>query len=378
MNLSEDTVIETNVRIATKMASGVARHPFIVVQFSTQLWYAQGMELREISKEEYAQLYVGSGFSFLQSPQWGELKRIDGYVPRYFRIDDSGATVGAFMALCKSYPILGLQAYIPRPLFFFDKQCDFLSCGACMKDATAILRKMFGVVLIDLDSNGRKEQIEEAATSSGFELSDKTIQPHKTAMIELSQEEEEWLASCRKSAKERIKAGMKADAAGRIKVTRISLPENGKEIDEVISKVVALSEEKFSARKGGYLKRLIEVFGDLSVVWRVSVGDRCVGGSIGILSEQQKIYHSIYSVIEREALHELNAGYLVKLYQWRLGHELGYKWLDMWGVETDPNHPWYGFSQFKLGFGAKIVEYPGQLRLFRNSLFRASFKLKSR
>lgn len=32
---------------------------------------------------------------------------------------------------------------------------------------------------------------------------------------------------------------------------------------------------------------------------------------------------------------------------------------DFWGIETDPEHPWHGFSRFKLGFGGEISEYCG-------------------
>lgn len=32
---------------------------------------------------------------------------------------------------------------------------------------------------------------------------------------------------------------------------------------------------------------------------------------------------------------------------------------DFWGIETDPDHPWHGFSKFKMGFGGEIIEYAG-------------------
>lgn len=37
----------------------------------------------------------------------------------------------------------------------------------------------------------------------------------------------------------------------------------------------------------------------------------------------------------------------------------GFELYDFWGVEEDPNHPWYGFSRFKLGFGGKVINYAG-------------------
>jgi len=37
----------------------------------------------------------------------------------------------------------------------------------------------------------------------------------------------------------------------------------------------------------------------------------------------------------------------------------GLRTYDFWGVETDPAHPWHGFSKFKLGFGGEIKKYEG-------------------
>ena len=338
------------------------------------------MDIREIPKEEYVSLFRSSGFSFLQSPEWAELKKDDGYSPRFLAYDG-----GECLVLTKKYPVIGVQAYIPRPLFF---SADDTQLKEVVPLLATELKKLFGVVLIDMDlpptllgdeekAKNWVNQTEAAFSSAAFELG-KTIQPGKTAIVDLACSEEEWLGSVRKSAKERIKAGTNADAEGKISIKRIVPRENLDELKTIIEKIVALSEEKFSSRKTGYLNRLVELFGERAVVWSVRSNDRCSGGSIGILDENQKIYHTIYSAIDREVLREHNAGYLLKLYQWRLGHELGYKWMDMWGVETDPNHPWYGFSQFKLGFGAKTVEYPKQFRLFRSAVYRASFNLLRR
>jgi|GEM_PF-5731474 len=344
------------------------------------------MGIREIPKDEYAELYKASEFSFLQSPEWAELKKDDGYSPRFFAYEG-----GAILALSKSYPVLGTQAYIPRPLFVSasggDKPGDKIDeqLKAAIPAFATEMKKLFGVVLVDMDlppallaneeaARNWASRTEAAFSSAGFKAG-KTIQPVKTAIVDLTCSEEEWLSLVRKSARERIKAGVNAGASGKISIKRIDPKEEPDELNTIIEKIVMLSEEKFNSRKTGYLNRMVELFGEKAVIWSVRAGDRCEGGSIGILDENQKIYHTIYSAIAREVLREHNAGYLLKLYQWRLGHELGYKWMDMWGVETDPNHPWYGFSQFKLGFGAKIVEYPKQFRLFRSPLFKVAFSL---
>jgi peptidoglycan pentaglycine glycine transferase (the first glycine) len=60
------------------------------------------------------------------------------------------------------------------------------------------------------------------------------------------------------------------------------------------------------------------------------------------------------------------------LLQWRAIQDAqtqGAKIYDFWGVETDLNHAWAGFSKFKLGFGGEIKTYAGT----RDSIFRSAW-----
>jgi lipid II:glycine glycyltransferase (peptidoglycan interpeptide bridge formation enzyme) len=59
---------------------------------------------------------------------------------------------------------------------------------------------------------------------------------------------------------------------------------------------------------------------------------------------------------------EVMANNLVMWEAIRLAKKWGCKYLDMWGAlgpEPDKNDPWYGFHNFKAGYGARHVEYIG-------------------
>lgn len=59
---------------------------------------------------------------------------------------------------------------------------------------------------------------------------------------------------------------------------------------------------------------------------------------------------------------EVMANNLVMWEAIRLAKKWGCKYLDMWGAlgsDPDLNDPWYGFHNFKLGYGARHVEYIG-------------------
>ena len=41
----------------------------------------------------------------------------------------------------------------------------------------------------------------------------------------------------------------------------------------------------------------------------------------------------------------------------RLGKNLGCEIFDMWGATNKKDHPWWGFTRFKLGYGGELVQY---------------------
>jgi len=60
----------------------------------------------------------------------------------------------------------------------------------------------------------------------------------------------------------------------------------------------------------------------------------------------------------------------------RLGKRLECRYFDMWGAANDPNNeedPWYGFTQFKLGFGGKIVECEASWDLILSPIYYRLF-----
>lgn len=59
----------------------------------------------------------------------------------------------------------------------------------------------------------------------------------------------------------------------------------------------------------------------------------------------------------------------------KLGKRMGCRVFDMWGAKDDPKDPWYGFTKFKLGFGAKVVTFSPTLDLVLNPFLYRLFIL---
>jgi lipid II:glycine glycyltransferase (peptidoglycan interpeptide bridge formation enzyme) len=82
-------------------------------------------------------------------------------------------------------------------------------------------------------------------------------------------------------------------------------------------------------------------------------GGRPIAGVI--MLEHGRTVHYLHGAMDREQ-RALMAPHLM---HWKLMQrykQLGFHWYDFWGI--DPVQ-WPGVTRFKLGFGAKAVEYPG-------------------
>lgn len=62
----------------------------------------------------------------------------------------------------------------------------------------------------------------------------------------------------------------------------------------------------------------------------------------------------------------------------KFGKKMGLKTFDMWGSlgpNPDVKDPWYGFHRFKMGYGAKLVEFAGSYDLIINPVLYRGYKI---
>lgn len=82
------------------------------------------------------------------------------------------------------------------------------------------------------------------------------------------------------------------------------------------------------------------------------------------------------------AFYKLGANVIMQVQIVLDAHELGKHWVDFYGVAPEgagPEHPWYGFSKFKMEFGGKRRHYHGTwekpLKAARYNLYEAARKM---
>jgi lipid II:glycine glycyltransferase (peptidoglycan interpeptide bridge formation enzyme) len=356
------------------------------------------MVFQEIDSSEYRTLYEGSCLSILQSTEWAALKQKDGFTPHYYKISspeaNSTAPVGAFLILAKSVPVLGDQAYMPRPIFLFDPANADL-----FKDVFTQLKLLtsnFAAIFFDLDipqnllqstpansqdsaqqENPLKEwktKVEKLAEEQGFTLG-KTIQPQNSIFVRLDMSEEDWIKSMKRPTRRWVKIAVKNSLEGGVTA---EVAKDSQLYSECAAKLEEISQGKYSGRKKEYYLRMKDEFKDDILCIALMKDKKCAGATLGVVDHNNSTLRVFYTGNTKEMLREYHAGYLTEYARWHAAKEAGLKWMDLWGYETDPKHPWYGFSVFKEGFGGTIVEYPRQIQVFRNSLVKTAFKLYRR
>jgi lipid II:glycine glycyltransferase (peptidoglycan interpeptide bridge formation enzyme) len=113
------------------------------------------------------------------------------------------------------------------------------------------------------------------------------------------------------------------------------------------------------AHATGYYKNLVEKLRGTAITAKVYCayhGGELLAANVVLRYGDTSVY-----LFGGSSAHQRNvmAPYIL---QWRAiadAQAAGATAYDFWGVETDPTHPWAGFSRFKLGFGGEIETFAG-------------------
>ncbi len=126
-----------------------------------------------------------------------------------------------------------------------------------------------------------------------------------------------------------------------------------------------------------YYKKLLRFFSDENGPLRTKLYFARVGGQpiAGvILMEHGRTVHYLHGAMDREH-RALMAPHLLHWTLMQQYKQQGFAWYDFWGVDADQ---WPGVTRFKLGFGAKVIEYPGSFDLVRKPFWRWLYKFAPR
>jgi peptidoglycan pentaglycine glycine transferase (the first glycine) len=173
-----------------------------------------------------------------------------------------------------------------------------------------------------------------------------------TLLLDLSLSEEELLKNMRKTTRYSIR---KAQQLGIevIKTTDLKYFEDFKKIY-----LDAVERNKWTAHSIENIKNEFEIFvkDGQAQLFLSKYNEEFISASIFIYYGGQSIYHHSGSLSKYR---NIPSTYLLQWEAIKYAKSLGLKQHNFWGISpsNDTNHPWYGLSLFKRGFGGREVEF---------------------
>ena len=272
--------------------------------------------------------------SFLQSQEWAEFQRSVGR--KVFQ-------VGRFYIIKHELPFGKSYLYVPALDSMTNDECRMTNDIAKQENAIFVKVEL-------MDDGIAKELI-----LLGFRHSAKTIQPHRTVVLDLTKSEEELLGAMHHKTRYNIRVAEKHGIAVRESLD-IEIFWN------LMRKTTA--RDQFSSHTKEYYKKLLGLT-KLYVAWQ---GTTPLTAALVLTSDTCAYYlhgasdHAFRSLMAPYALHwEIIKGYKLKAISY-----------DFWGIDAK-RYP--GVTRFKLGWGGREVEYPGAFDLIVSPLCYTAYNI---
>ncbi len=285
--------------------------------------------------------------SFLQTKEWMEFQESLG---RPVEIVDSG-NIRAFVV--KHYISFGKNyLYIPYGPYF-----DLENVRSGLRDeVNTFLQKLRELAKkqksIFVKIEPQSDIVMELIYRRGLKRSKKQIQPQKTVIIDLKKKAEDLSAELHHKTRYNYKLAHKKDLnfyqSDDIDIFWKLLKKTSK-------------EDNFHTHKKEYYEKLLNFFKEGKDVKTrlvlVSHEEKPIAGAVLLIYDNTVYY--LHGAMDRN-YKNLMAPYLMhwEIIMWAKSR--GYEYYDLWGIDAKK---WPGVTRFKLGWGGKVVEYPGSFDL---------------
>jgi lipid II:glycine glycyltransferase (peptidoglycan interpeptide bridge formation enzyme) len=299
------------------------------------------IELGEKNIQEYQRLVDANG-SFLQNWAWGDFQKSVGKDVKRFAITEGEKFVFAAQGI---YTKQGSKAYL------------FLPYGPVLEDSIRF-EDLFNFFAQELKQKYQEllfvrfEYCPALEFSKNFNVTKSPdLNPHRTLILDITKSEEDLLKEMHHKTRYNIKVSKKHNVE--VRVTN-DLGSAGDLFLETAERQGVKAFEK------DYYKKMLEFFAEekygvqakLYTAWHE--GD-LLAANLMIYSKAGKIKNLMIYLFGASSDHKRNVMGPYALH-WQAildAKAAGFTSYDFWGYESDPNHPWHGFSKFKAGFSGK-------------------------
>lgn len=210
----------------------------------------------------------------------------------------------------------------------------------------------------------------------------------QTLLIDLAQSEEELLAAMHEKTRYNIRLALRRGVE--IRDSRLEIRDDFEKFWKLLEETA--KRDKFRTHERGYYEKILEILGDSRLEIRDSeqisniqspISNRMhmrlhiaysdstplAAAMVGYFGDTATYLHGASSYAHRA----LMGPYAL---HWQIMQEVkkeGYKFYDFWGIHSpSPSmgegggegvRDWSGMTRFKMGFGGKVVNYPGTFDL---------------
>ncbi|HBE90423.1 MAG: hypothetical protein A3E37_01420 [Candidatus Andersenbacteria bacterium RIFCSPHIGHO2_12_FULL_46_9] len=309
--------------------------------------------------------------SFMQSWEWGETQLAFGLPVWRLVVEDEGALLGVALVIERSVLFGRCWLYVPQgPLYGAEPRVWRL-----LNDK---LRELGGgqkAIFVRCDpviegANGNDVLL----LQSGWQKSEREVQPRHTLVIDLGLSEIELLGQMHQKTRYNIRLAQR-------KGVTVRFSGEASDIDTFL-KLTREVEGRglFHYHPANYYRTMQEVLGPVGLL-EIGVAEKdgiVLAVHILVKYGERMTYAHGASRADRRELMGPN------LLQWesiRRAQEQGYKAYDLFGVAADgseSDHPWAGITRFKLGFGGQRIDYIGAYDLVLDQSFYAIYNMARR
>jgi peptidoglycan pentaglycine glycine transferase (the first glycine) len=331
------------------------------------------MEFVEIKDQEQWNSFVmqNSQTDILQSWQWGQVKKIEGWTPYRFCITEIPLNppssrekfVLAGQVLVKDVKFLGRVGYIPHGPFWN------AGCGMRNTELDKALSKFKqelkewarrqGIFVIEIEPKIDVVDTEKIKLfkKAGFRITNRNIQPKYKLLLDITKSEEEILAGMKKNTRYNIKYAQNHGVE--VKIYRPSDFDTTAVIDRFYELVVDMQKRAkgYPARSKKYFERFVDEYknSDNVLIFEVSHKGEVIAMNI---SEFTDVWTSSFYAGSNRLFPNLKAPYLLRWASIQEAKKRGCKVYDFWGII--PNSKQHkGYSDNKMSFGGERVDFVG-------------------
>ena len=301
------------------------------------------------------------GAHILQTPTWGQLKSSFGWDYAYSISSGSGAQV-----LFRQFPLGYSLAYVPKgPLQGWS--------SALIEDLDRLCHKHNAFVLkVEPDANWSAEGA-DGLRALGFISSPQTIQPQRTIIVDIQDDEEKILARMKQKTRYNIRLATRKGVIVRAWQDVTSFSK---------MMIETATRDDFGAHSEAYFQRAYDLFhpsGACELLVAEVEGDPVAAIMVFKHGNRAWYFYGASTSLARERM----PTYLLQWEAMKWARDNGCLAYDLWGIPdededaleeqfTHRSDGLWGVYRFKRGFGGQIVRSMGAWdRPYREYLYRA-------